>query len=83
MSEEKSESATAALKPMRNSDQRTCSTCRWWHLQECRRFPPSVVPYAADNRSDTTYWPATWFPQTHETTWCGEWTAFPTKEETP
>ena len=46
-----------------------CKTCRWYREigTECRRYPPTLV-------MDEDEGIVSYFPQTGENVWCGEWT---------
>ena len=60
--------------------ERRCDTCAWWERcffqphpstrGACHRFPPTPI-------SNTATAFVTLFPETHEATSCGEWSAKP------
>ena len=61
----------------------TCSTCRWWVVNErhsdrgsCRRYPPQVAIRSTPFHDEFT--PS--FPGTMAHVWCGEWASHQPKE---
>jgi hypothetical protein len=50
-----------------------CGSCRFWFGGQCKRYPPSLVPWPNDNQHPIMYTPVESHPMTKATDWCGEY----------
>lgn len=52
---------------------KTCEGCLYEDKRQCRRLPPSTVPWPMDNQHPIMYQPMTTWPIINVDDWCGEY----------
>lgn len=51
---------------------KTCETCRWQDDLICKRYPPQMILWPADNQHPVLYQPTETQPAVSLGMWCGE-----------
>ncbi len=60
-------------------DGKVCRDCKWCDGSNCHRYPPQMVPWPDNDKSETHaplgvfYAPLATFPFVGPNDWCGEW----------
>lgn len=59
---------------MDDPTRRRCTTCVYWRVGICKRYPPQLVMWPNDNQHPVLYSPTEVLPSTKADDFCGEHT---------